>query len=293
MNKINIILTTMAFTAVMASFTACGEETFTDPRDGQKYKTVKIGDQVWMAENLRLKKGAEIFNDKFFYKWDSALVACPSGWHLPNKSELENVAFDTNFVKIWSSTEKEDYTVMAYYKFLEGVNLEKKSQTWGVRCVQGDAPTEPHLDKLNGYKAVRIGSQIWMADNLNIESPNSICYLDDESECTKGRYYPFSEAKNICPDGWHLPSKSEAAKFINKLIKEKSLINSTQGYYEPKTEKFHDSPKAILWTSTFGYIIRNGWGDKPEIKDEGYFIKNENWKIAIRCIADTEENRGE
>ncbi len=111
-------------------------ETFTDARDGETYRTVKIGNQVWMVDNLRFKTEESYApgNDETniakygrLYTWTAALGIpadfseqspakdlemyhnirqdnyqgiAPEGWHIPSYKEweqlLENLPKNSN-----------------------------------------------------------------------------------------------------------------------------------------------------------------------------------------------------
>jgi uncharacterized protein (TIGR02145 family) len=93
--------------------TTAGTDVFLDPRDGNRYEYLKIGEDVWMTENLMYLPDVTYPVDKSFdlsrhyvydysgnraeaakntsnyetygvlYNWPAAQGACPSGWHLP------------------------------------------------------------------------------------------------------------------------------------------------------------------------------------------------------------------
>jgi uncharacterized protein (TIGR02145 family) len=106
------------------------------------------------------------------------------------------------------------------------------------------------------YHTVRIGSQCWLKENLNVgvmidsskdQSDNKViekyCYRNDPVNCTKyGGLYQWNEAlqyssgtskiKGICPPGWHLPDTSGISKLsaaVNRNSRELKAVGQGDG----------------------------------------------------------------
>ena len=263
----------------------------TDPRDGQIYRTVKIGEQIWMAENLNYEsefsycRGDSLSNcDKYgrLYKWYSAMDACPAGWRLPTREDWDTLvstvgnklagknlkstmgwpdnhsgvdAYGFSVIPLkngkssfWTSTESYFLDIvsalsMNFYDWSdEASNIEDmKLNNNSIRCIKGGDRREgkdesgennavipdpvPGSDSIltdprDGqiYRTVKIGEQIWMAENLNYKTDSSYCSYDDLVYCSKhGRHYTWNVALNACPTGWHLPTWEEWEKLIDTV----------------------------------------------------------------------------
>lgn len=128
----------------------------------------------------------------------------------------------------------------------------------GINSVEGSL-----TDTRDGhsYKTVTIGSQTWMAQNLNYETANSYCYRNNASNCTKyGRLYTWAAAmdsvgswsangkgcgygktcsptypvRGVCPTGWHLPTHAEWNTLFTAVGGQSTagnMLKSTNGWY--------------------------------------------------------------
>ncbi|MCL1957836.1 MAG: hypothetical protein FWF63_10970 [Fibromonadales bacterium] len=94
------------------------------------------------------------------------------------------------------------------------------------------------------YKIVKIGTQIWMAENLNFNTKDSKCYDNKPANCEKyGRLYNWETARKICPKGWHLPNYAELAQLME-------FIGDSAGTHEERSEMLESKEESGVFYET-------------------------------------------
>ncbi|MDD3711474.1 MAG: fibrobacter succinogenes major paralogous domain-containing protein [Patescibacteria group bacterium] len=168
----------------------------------------------------------------------------------------------------------------------------------------------------NAYGTLEIGTQCWMAENLNVgtringvndQTDNSIiekyCYDDLVSNCNiYGGLYQWNEAmqysgvegsQGLCPSGWHIPTDAEFVTLTNFLgglsvAGGKMKETGTSHWTSPNTGATNESNFTALpggsRTSSFAQIGSNGsfWTSLAGGNGAYYYYLFNGFAMAVR-----------
>jgi uncharacterized protein (TIGR02145 family)/uncharacterized repeat protein (TIGR02543 family) len=167
-------------------------------------------------------------------------------------------------------------------------------------------------NNINNYKTIVIGSQKWMAENLDYDVAGSKCYDNDPANCEKyGRLYNWNDAMSACPTGWHLPLDADWTKLFVYVggsgIAGKKLKSTTGWYSNYGTDEYGFSAlpggNGLYFggsTYTFSSVGTSGswwrarateWDASTGVTVVMLDTSDEIWKTSpylasVRCVAD-------
>ncbi|MDR2581782.1 MAG: fibrobacter succinogenes major paralogous domain-containing protein [Fibromonadaceae bacterium] len=159
------------------------------------------------------------------------------------------------------------------------------------------------------YKTVKIGSQTWMAENLNFEANGSACYDNNSSNCDAyGRLYNWAAALTVCPPGWHLPTDAEWTALTNHVggasvagIKLKAVSGWNSGGNGTDDFGFSALPGGSGCGSSFSIVGNYGYWWSATEHDAGFawhrgmsndfsdVYRSSNYEsflLSVRCLRD-------
>ena len=207
---------------------------------------------------------------------DFSFSALPTGY----RNERGNFDYACSYAFFWSSSinssivysyggqslgYNHDYAISMFIDNYGSVGLYNNYKDYGfsVRCLKDADKFASVTDSRDGqtYRTVKIGTQTWMAQNLNYKTANSYCYEDVSVNCFKyGRLYTWAAAmdsasfwstngkgcgygstcsptypvRGVCPDGWHLPTRTEWNTLFSAVGDSSTAgqaLKSTSGWY--------------------------------------------------------------
>ncbi|MTI20924.1 hypothetical protein E1176_07815 [Fulvivirga sp. RKSG066] len=195
---------------------ASGANTIT-ARDANGCEATK---SITIAEELSLTATA----DAYTITVEAAGGVGPFQYSIDNKTTFQT---ETTF----EVEEEKDYTIV----------VKDENGCEATVTVTADEVTTT-TDSRDGqtYKVVKIGTQIWFAENFNLDtntsdSTSSYYYENDKDtyEEQYGRLYTWYVAKEIAPEGWELPSVEQweaLENFVGTDPATKLKVGGTSGF---------------------------------------------------------------
>ena len=283
------------------------KNTLTDTRDGKVYRTVTIGNQIWMAENLNYKTDSSFcYNDSAeycakygrLYVWTAAMDACPEGWHLPDTTEwvtlITAVGGKSTAGKMlkstsgWNSdgngTDDFGFTVLP-------------AGGWGSKDFVGEAAVFWTSEWYEGYDDYAYGIRLY-TDTI-VRKFYSNKYIGSSVRCLKGESPVAGSSSSLAKssssysDGWSWDVPKETR--LNPNIKYDSIIDprDKQVYKVVKIEVPDSNYSQVWMAENLNYAdsaktpsLKGGnWcynNDEKNCKVSGRYY---SWAAAIDSVA--------
>ena len=265
--------------------------------DTVAYVCVELGDKIkWVqvagvgdnSEDFRACTGKkdELYS---FSQKENTLYVCNDEEWVPVKQLDDNDRMEES-----SSSEAKSSSSSVTQQSSSSKKVESSSSKVTEPVEPAEVTTGTMTDSRDGqtYKTVTIGTQTWMAENLNYETVDSYCCNDNESNCTTyGRLYTWAAAmdsvgtwstngkgcgfgktctptypvRGVCPEGWHLPIEAEFETLVAAVGGKSTagkMLKSTSGWNSScnGTDAFAFSALPAGNRDIYGRYLNEGYG---------------------------------
>jgi len=310
MNRTRSVLIAVSILLAMAFTVSCSGDDGSDGQQGNPgtscfvedkntHFEIKCENYTTPVEVAKIEWcGANPYNPAIHSCWDSVVYGQCNVKITPGGSEAtlyrSSIQFCNSNNEVKPLCDGQDYSPTQYCS--NGVRIK----TYGSMTYDGQT-----------YKTVNIGTQVWMAENLNYDVEGSKCWGEDgqvlqgdgslatllpaevQANCTKyGRLYDWATAmdlppdcnssecenliqskhRGICPEHWHLPSEEEWQVLID-YIGGKSIADVKLSVYGGDNYGFSAHPTSGSYDSFNGYYpFLSGWWSSSNAYESYAFL---------------------